>query len=191
MPDFPRSAQGSGRIPRAVKIAVLIAIVLAPLAVGGLMYLVGDTWKSSYRLSNALRNARSVSFVEYQGGESGSFVLVRREATADDISRFRRATSPWFLAYKPNTMLCFEPHHSVDIVRSDGTELRFLVCFLCENFAVCTPDDGSAGREVALPPSWDKSLRSFFTSIGMAPKTAEEYAKLYRQRYHRTNMQSP
>lgn len=159
-------------------IAVLIVIVLVPMAlvVGGVMYLNRDTWKSSYRLSNALRNARSVSFEEFTPTESGPLVFARKAATADDISRFRRAASPWFLPFKPTYALCFEPHHSIKIVRADGTELKFLVCFLCENFWVGTLD-GPVG-EVPLPPSWDNSLRSFFTSIGMAPKTREEYSEL-------------
>jgi hypothetical protein len=168
---------------KKILIAALIAILLVPIAlvVGGVMYLNRDTWKSSYRLSNALRNARSVSFNEFTPTESGPLVLARRAATADDISRFRRAASPWFLPFEPNYALCFEPHHSVEIVRADGTELTFLVCFLCENFSVGTLD-GPAG-EVPLPPSWDDSLRSFFTSIGMAPKTGEEYSAL--EFYHR------
>jgi hypothetical protein len=168
---------------KKILIAVLIATVLVPLAVtvGGVVYLNRDTWKSSYRLSNALRNARSVLFVEFthgfRPGESG-FVLARRTATADDISRFRRATGPWFLPFERRGPLCFEPHHRVEIVREDGTELTFSVCFLCGNFDVFTPDDASAGTEVDSPPSWDKSLRSFFTSIGMAPKTREEYGEI-------------
>ena len=137
------------------------------------MYFNRYTWKSLYGLSNALRNARSVSFVEFAPsiipGESG-LALARKAATADDISRFRQATSPWFLPFKPRDPLCFEPHHRVEIIRADGTEVTFLVCFMCGNFYFGPLDDTNPFGEVDLPPSSEKSLRSFFTSIGMAPK---------------------
>jgi len=142
------------------------------------MYFNRDTWQSCYGLSNVLRNARSVSFVEFTPsftpGESG-LVLARRAATADDISRFRQATTPWFLPFKPRASLCFEPHDRVEIIRADGTELTFLVCFPCGNFYFGPLDDTSPFWEVDLPPSSDKFLRSFFTSIAMTPKTREEY----------------
>jgi hypothetical protein len=163
-------------------IVILAAIVVVPiaLAVGGLTYLERDTWKSSYRLSNALRSARSVSFVEFTHAKSGSFILDRRAGTPDDISRFRRATSPWFLPFKPHGALCSEPHHYVEIVSADGTKLTFYVCFLCGNFFFDPPAaDASTGGAVDLPPSWDTSLSSFFASIGMPPKTHEEYLAYY------------
>jgi hypothetical protein len=166
---------------KKILIVILIALVLVPmaLAVGGLIYLERDTWKSSYRLSNALRKARSVSFVEFTPVQSGLFVLARRAATPDDISRFRRATSLWFLPFKPRGALCSEPHHRVDIMRADGTELSFFVCFLCGNFGF-DPDNEADGLPVVeLPPSWDRSLSSFFASIGMVPKTQEEYLTFY------------
>jgi len=171
---------------KRILVVVLVTIGLIPIvvAVGGVMYFDHDTWKSGYRLSKALRNARSVSFTEYTPADEGGVILARRAATVEDISRFRRATSPWFLPFKPQTSLCFFPHHSVEIVAADGTELTFLVCFLCSNFDLISEDpDVSTGWAVDLPPSWDKSLRSFFASIGMAPKTQAEYqhAALYHK----------
>lgn len=163
---------------------VLLAILLSAIAVvlGGLVYIERDTWKSSYRISNALRNARSVTFVEFTPVESGSFVLARKAATPGDIAGFRSATSPWFLPYEPNGALCFEPHHRVEIVGTDGTELTFLVCFLCGNFYFDPPaPDASTGGAVPLPPFWHHTLSSFFASIGMTPKTHEEYSAFYHK----------
>jgi hypothetical protein len=165
-------------------VIVLLAILFSAIAVvfGGLVYIERDTWKSSYRLSNALRNARSVTFVEFTPVESGSFVLARKAATPEDIAGFRSATSPWFLPFQPHGALCFNPHHRVEIVGTDGTQLTFKVCFLCGNFYVDPlVADASTGGAFDLPPSWDKTLSSFFASIGMTPKTQEQYSAFYRR----------
>lgn len=163
---------------------VLFAIVFSAIAVvlGSLGYIERDTWKSSFRLSHAVRNARSVTFVEFTPVESGLFVLARKAATPGDIAGFRSATSPWFLPYEPRGALCFEPHHRVEIVRADGTELTFLVGFLCGNFYLDPlAANASTGGAIPLPPSWHKTLSSFFASIGMAPKTYEEYSAFYHR----------
>jgi hypothetical protein len=152
------------------------------VVLGGLVYIERDTWKSSYRLSKALRNPRSVTFVEFTPVESGLFVLARKAATPEDIAGFRSATSPWFLPFQPHGALCFNPHHRVEIVGADGTKLTFEVCFLCGNFYVDPlVADASTGGAVDLPPSWDKTLSSFFASIGMTPKTQEEYSAFYHR----------
>src|SRR5262245_595500 len=147
---------------KKILIAILVAMVLVPIIfiVGRLLYLDSDILKGSYRLSKALRNARSVTFVEYER----DLLLARRAATPDDILRFRRATSPWFLPFKQGGSLCFEPHHQVEIVRADGTELKFLVCFMCNNFDLHDPSDLSISSVVGtdLLPLWEKSLCSFF-----------------------------
>jgi hypothetical protein len=162
-----------------ILITVPLVILLSAMAValGGAGYLERDTWKSSYRLSQALRNARSVTFIEFAPAKSGSFVLGRKVATPKDVARFQDATSPWFLPYGPSGALCSRPHHRVEIIRADGTALTFFVCFLCGNFYL-EPEasDASTGGAVDLPPSWEKSLSSFFASIGMAPKTDQEYS---------------
>lgn len=167
--------------PTIWKVLILVPLVILlsamAVALGSAVYLERDTWKSSYRLSQALRDARSVTFVEFAPVKSGEFVLARKTATAEDVARFQNAISPWFLPYGPRGSCCFHPHHRVEIVRADGTALTFLVCFLCENFMLHPrAADASTGGEVPLPPSWQKSLSSFFVSIGMAPKTAEEYS---------------
>ena len=152
---------------------MLVPIILT---LGGLIYYDRDILGLSYRLSKALRNARSVSFVEYER----DLLLARRAATPEDISRFRRATSPWFMPFEQGRSLCFEPHHRVEIVSADGTKLKFLVCFMCSNFDLY-PNDTEISTAADLPPSWEKSLSSFFASIGMPPKSEAEYGELYQK----------
>ena len=161
-------------------ISVLIVILMIPVAlwVGGTLYRERDAWTSSFQLSNALRNARSVTFVEFAPAKSGVFVLSRKRATPKEIAQFRSATGPWFLPFEPTGALCHEPHHYVEIVRADGAKLTFFVCFLCRNFSF-DPSDPNAGSAFDLPPSWQKSLSSFFASVGMAPKTQDEYSAFY------------
>ncbi|HEX4630320.1 MAG TPA: hypothetical protein VH188_05095 [Chthoniobacterales bacterium] len=157
-----------------VLITVSAVILVSAIAVvfGGLAYLERDTWKTSSRISKALRNARSVTLVEF----ARQSVLARKTATPEDVVRFQHALSPWFLPYAPPGALCSVPHHRVEIVSADGTELTFFVCFLCGNFYVePTAIDASTGGAVDLPPSWEKPLTSFFASIGMRPKSDEEY----------------
>jgi hypothetical protein len=165
--------------PAIWKILIVVPSVLLlsamAVALGEVVYIERDTWKPSFRISKALRNARSVTFVEFRG----QFVLARKVAMPEDIARFQNAISPWFLPYGPSGSLCSVPHHRVEIVRVDGTALTFFVCFLCGNFYLDPlAADASTGGSVDLPPSWEKSLSSFFASIGMAPKTYEEYSAL-------------
>jgi hypothetical protein len=173
-----RRLTGSGRRHEIKKTfaIVLVAILFSSIVVGlgQLAFLERGTWMSSYSLSNALRKARSVTFVEFTPNETGVLVLGRKVATPEEVTRFQNAISPWFLPFEPQSALCSQPHHRVEIVRADGTQLTFYVCFLCGNFFL-EPAELEIGGTPPLPPSWERSLSSFFASIGMAPRTSEEY----------------
>ena len=173
------TGSGPGRPIKKTLVTVLVALLFGAIAVllGGWVYLEHDTWMSSYRLSNALRNARAVTFVEFTPARAGGVLdVARKVATPEEIARFRSATSPWFLPFEPRSALCSQPHHCVEIVRADGTALTFYVCFLCLNFFLDPSEE--MGGAIELPPPWERSLSSFFASIGMAPKTDEEYTAL-------------
>jgi hypothetical protein len=147
-------------------LCVGIALVVAVL----LLWSSGEAWSSSHRLSAALKDARGVSFVEFTRGMiSGELIFSRVTAKADDIARLKTATSPWFAVVPPWKAMCFTPHHRVEITHSDGSQTRFEICFLCHNFAFGNEP------EVSLPSSWQRSLAAFFTSVGMPPRTSEEY----------------
>jgi hypothetical protein len=146
-------------------IALIIAVLFA--------LSIREGWRSSHRLSAALKGARAVSFVEFTRGMiSGELIFSRVTAKADDIARLKTATSPWFAVVPPWKAMCFTPHHRVEIVREDGSQTRFDICFLCHNFAF------DKEPEVSLPNSWQSSLAAFFTSVGMPPRTSEEYQGL-------------
>lgn len=163
------------KIPVTVSSVYLFSAIA--IVLGQFGYLSRNTWKSSFALSKALRDARSVRFVEFVPLKPGELILAQKSATPEDVARFRSATSPWFLPYAPHGSCCFEPHHRVEIVRADGTALTFLVCFLCGNFLLDpSATDADTGGEIDLPSSWRESLSSFFASIGMTPKTSEEYS---------------
>jgi hypothetical protein len=150
---------------------VLLAILVLALVLGiaGFVILDRDAWMSSRRLVHALQGARSVVLVEF----TGDVVLAQASVTSEEMARLRNATSVWFWPFLPKAYLCYEPHHRIQVVRADGSTLNFDVCFLCDKFAVS--DDKHL---FALPPSLRKSLDSFFTSVGMAPKTHEEYTDM-------------
>ena len=80
--------------------------------------------------------------------------------------------------------MCFEPHHRIEIVRADGSELRFEVCFHCNNF-----EFGSRGdmRGATLPSSWRERLTAFFTDAGMPPR--EDYSELAKKHPEYTLLQ--
>lgn len=166
--------RGSLAVTNAVRrtlFGILATLLLLALVVviAGLVFLDRDGWISARRLSGALHSARKVVLVEY----SGDLEIARRTATADEISRLRNATSVWPRPFFPTAYLCFIPHHRIEIVRADGSEVTSEVCFLCEKFAI---DNGPPGAP--LPPYLGKSLASFFTSVGMAPKTHDEYSTI-------------
>jgi hypothetical protein len=152
-------------------VALFLAIVVAVAVV--LLLPCRDAWTSSRRLSDALRSARSVTLVEFTRGMiSGELVFTRVAGTSDDVSRLRAATNAWFAPIPPWKALCFTPHHRVEIIRVDGSQFRFEVCFLCHNFAF------DKESEITLPAAWQKPLAAFFTSVGMPPRTIEEYQAL-------------
>jgi hypothetical protein len=177
------------RISRKAKLIILsVALALLLLAVlvlnTGFVFFDRYAWITSRRLSAALQGARSVVLVEY----TGDVEIARRTATPDEISRLRNATSVWPRPFVPEAYLCWVPHHSIEIVRTDGSEVNAAVCFLCGKFTIY--DEPFVAR---LPPYLAKPLASFFTSVGMAPKTSDEYTDIeiseHRRQSKRTNNQ--
>lgn len=150
--------------------------IAAALTTGRVWLINHQAWLSSRHLSQALQHARSVTLVEY----AGNTTIARKTLTADEIGRLRTATSIWFCDLEPRGALCFEPHHTVEIVRADGSGLDFDVCFLCRNILVTKEpfQEGDLFVYGTLPSSWDKSLSLFFTSAGMRPKTGDEYGEI-------------
>jgi hypothetical protein len=160
----PRKAKRT--LFRILMVMVVLALVLV---MAGTVVLDRDAWVSSRKLSVALKDAREVVLVEYVGVTD----IARRAATPDEISRLRIATSVWWRPFFPTAYLCFVPHHRIEIRRANGSNVNTEVCFLCEKFAI------ENGPIVApLSPYLSKSLASFFASVGMAPKTSDEYGAI-------------
>ena len=155
---------------RIVLVILSVAFFLVMVSVMGV--LDRNTWTTCRSLSRALQDARSVTLVEY----ARKVDIVRRTATPDEISRLRNMTRMWWRPFLPTSgYLCFEAHHRTEIVSRDGTESSSAISFLCEQFII---ENGSS--PVPLPRYLKESLRAFFTSAGMAPKTYEEYSTLER-----------
>jgi hypothetical protein len=145
---------------------VLLAITLV---VGTFVKRDRYSWATSRSLSAALRNSRSVVLVEHSGGVE----IARKTATPDEISRLQKAISVWPRPFAPETFLCWVPRHSIEIVRADGSEVSADVCFSCGKFAI-----EDLPFVAPLPPYLAKTLAPYFASVGMAPKTEEEYANI-------------
>jgi hypothetical protein len=174
------------RISRKAKLVIFKVALALPLTalvvlIAGFVIFDRDAWITSRRLSAALQNARSVVLVEY----SGDIEIARKTATPDDISQLRNATSVWHRPFIPKTYLCFIPHHSIEIVRADGSELNCAICFLCGKFAI-----EERISLAPIPPYLAKPLVSFFTSMGMAPKTSDEYADIEISEHRRRSEQA-
>src|SRR2546423_7174820 len=148
---------------------LLVAVLLLALVLGitRIVFLDRDAWICSRRISTALKGARTVTLTEYVPGK----LIARKTATPDEIARLRSAASKWFRPFRPDVSVCWEPHHSVEIVRADGSEVTVEICFLCGKFGFLSDDESV----VPIPPSVNQSLTAFFTSIGMRPKSYEEY----------------
>jgi hypothetical protein len=53
------------------------------------------------------------------------------------------------------------------------------VCFLCQRILLANEPVREEDIIITtLPSAWEKSLTSFFTSIGMKPKTGEQYYEI-------------
>jgi len=155
---------------RIVLIALTVIVVLATaFVVGAFVKLDRYSWATSRSLSAALQNSRSVVLVEHSGGVE----LARKTATPDEISRLQKVVSVWPRPFVPESYLCWVPRHSIEIVRADGSEMNADVCFSCGKFA--TED---LPFVAPLPPYLGKTLATYFASVGMAPKTDEEYTKI-------------
>lgn len=154
---------------------VVLGLVIA-LPIVWVASLNRTAWESASKLSTALHNPRSVTLREY----AGRTTMAQRTATPDEIARLRTSTGIWFCDFKPRGALCFEPHHAVEVVRADGSQLNFAVCFLCQGFLLVKEPfhEGDTFFYAPLPSFWEKSLTSFFTSVGMKPKTHEEYTAI-------------
>ena len=158
-----------------VATGLLAALLLTTTSVrDGALFLAFDsyssytTWLNSRRVASALDGARHVELVEF----IGEVEITRRVATPDEIRRLRGAISMWPHPFdaKGLAYLCFDPHHSIEIIRSNGSRLECKICFLCKEFSL------DEGPTFALLPSYlEGPLSSFFDSVGMSPKTSEEY----------------
>jgi hypothetical protein len=156
--------------PRLLRLLFLLCFGIALIIAVLFALSIREGWRSSHRLSAALKDARAVSFVEFTRGMiSGELIFSRVTAKADDIARLKTATSPWVAVVPPWKAMCFTPHHRVEITRADGSQTRFDICFLCHNFAF------DREPEITLPAAWQHSLATFFASVGMPARTSEEY----------------
>ena len=160
-------AAGSQRRKKILARASCATLVVATIAIiAGLVFLDRDAWMSAHRLSTALKNPRQVMLVEY----SGDVEIARKTATPEEISRLRSAISLWPRPFLPAPSLCFEPHHRIEIQRADGSEWNTAICFLCGRFAI-----EEKPFLAPLPHYLADTLGPFFASVGMAPKSDEEY----------------
>lgn len=155
---------------RVVLIALTVIPVLATtLVVAGFVSRDRYSWATSRSFSAALQNCRSVELVEHSGGVE----LARKMATPDEISRLQKAITAWPRPFFPEAYACYIPHHNIKIVRADGSQVSVDICFTCGKFGI-----EDLWFVAALPPYLAKSLTSFFTSVGMAPRTDEEYHRI-------------
>jgi hypothetical protein len=124
----------------------------------------------SRMLSVALVNARSVTLVEFdEPFFDGELVFKRVQASAAQIESIRDATKGWFERIRLRAS-CFKPHHRIEVIRADGSEFRFDICFQCNNFVA------GDSRANPLPPDWRVRFEGIFTLAGMPP------LKDYRER---------
>jgi hypothetical protein len=137
---------------------------------------------SSRAVSGALRDARSVTLSEFvQYFDMSGSELARRErvlstvsASDEQVRQLERATAGIVaLGFPLAHKLCFDPHHRIQVVRPDGSDLRLDICFQCDNFRL------GDGAIQTLPRPWLPRLAEFFAAAGIPVRAAEEYSKLH------------
>lgn len=156
------------RVRRKMKkrlLKLLLATVLAALVIYAIVFVVQHdryTWTAWHGVSAALRDARSVTLVEYAGARE----LARKTATPEEILRLRKAVSKWWYPFLGTGYLCYDSNHKIEIVRADGSELECLISFRCER--VLSP--GEIFPPASMPAHIREPLASFFGSVGMGPR---------------------
>jgi hypothetical protein len=182
------------RVLLRIGISILAVVVIVPLAVLLWFKVIIPTSIRNTAFNNledALRGARSVTIVEFVpamddivvdlnlGGSklaNHDTVLQSVTASPEQIQQFRRTLGGVVDYGRSGRFQCFDPHHRVEIVRADGTTLRFEVCFLCRGFRF------DKNMQRPLSNWWSARLARFFTTVGMPPRTFDEYVKLARAR---------
>jgi len=166
---------------RVIRRAVVVVVAVALLAIASLivtaavMYGDRNVWIATRRLATALDGAREVVLLEYVEGVE----IARKAATPDERSRLRRSLPRLPHPFERAGALCFIPHHEITVDGADGSKTSFAICFSCENLMVSDGTGQESGYLYSsLPPSLRTPLASFFTSVGMPPKTDEEYAAI-------------
>jgi hypothetical protein len=152
----------------------ILLLLLFPVVVGclyreKLMMIAGhnlNVWRASSKIASALDGARSVAFVEFDGNGK----TVRIDGKQEEIRQLRQATSRRLALSFPEGAMGFDPHHRVDIVRADGSQFHFVICFGSRNFALDSPET----EVFDLPRRWRKSLMELFKSVGMKPFDADD-----------------
>jgi hypothetical protein len=148
----------------------MITFLTAVIGVIGWVINILDvpSWSVLRDLSNDLKGARSVTLREY----AWDTTIAQTKAASADIERLRRITGKFARPFYSKGSLCFEPHHNVEIVRADGSEITISICFLCGNILY---NDGNKAYPHPIPPYVEQPLKAFFASVGMQPKTQQEY----------------
>jgi hypothetical protein len=162
-----------------VSTAAAVLGVAAVVVIAAVRYSHSNVWQNTRRLATALDGARKVVLLEYVEGVE----IARKTATPEEVSRLRRSLPSLPHLFEMAGGLCFIPHHEITVEGTDGSNTSFAICFSCENFM---SSDGT-GQESgylysSLPPSLRRPLASFFTSVGMPPKSDDEYSALLARR---------
>ena len=156
--------------------AAILLLALAAVGVSIWLYPSRKSWAVSRRLSDAMSNAQSVTLVEFEGRnhEVGEVLIFQRvTASHQQQEALRKVIGGWNAPIPDNALACYEPHHSIEIRRMDGSILQFEVCFSCGNF-------GFDSRVSPMPEVWTQPLRSIFADAGMPPRSRSEYAAMVK-----------
>ncbi len=132
-----------------------------------------DQWREGHKLISALQDARSVSVVEFVPTLPQEVELPRVALTPGQILELAGTVTAFYnLEFSSSGTLCYTPHHRVEIVRADGSNFSFEICFECDKYKY----PGEFPRN--LPPAWNAALAGFFTKAGLPPRGFNEYSVL-------------
>ncbi len=138
---------------RKISILRIALLLLMAGVVAAFVYFIvlpsQRAWEYARTLSDAMTDARSVTLVEFEHGIIGREMVFKRvTATPAQIASIRSATGAWYAPIPSRTAMCFSPHHRIEVIRADGFELRFEICFQCDNFQL------GEMYTITLPASW-------------------------------------
>lgn len=168
MPHHPKS-------PRSLRRIILLTFLLIVAIITGLI--LGEPILRGFAIRHSILQAIDSAKVIRVTEHSNELDFVPRQKTGYreeifqqlDLSPGQASALRRALPLAPDfsgsvfQACAFEDHHRIEIISSSGAIFRLDLCFHCGELRI------DEGDQQIMPGGWDRSLKKFFTDLGMRP----------------------